>query len=140
MILEKAKGHHRKIWDPAGTRTHDLPNASRMLLPLSYWTHGRGAETRPHIAALVRGHSRLQPLSLTETTQPRRWRSPADGVAGLGGLTVQTHCLSRHSHCLPPQPLAQLPPYTSSSIIQWTSDAECPNPRAHNQDIIHRSM
>ena len=25
---------------------------------------------------------------------------------GLGGLTVQTHCLSRYSHYLPPQPPA----------------------------------
>ena len=29
------------------------------------------------------------------------WRSPADGVAGLGGLTVQAHCLSRYSHYCP---------------------------------------
>ena len=32
----------------------------------------------------------------------------ADRVAGLGGLTVQAHCLSRHSHYPPPQPPAQL--------------------------------
>ena len=31
-----------------------------MHLPLSHWTHGRGAETRIHIAALVRGLGRLQ--------------------------------------------------------------------------------
>ena len=38
------------------------------------------------------------------------WRSPVDGVAGLGGLTVQTHCLSGYSHYPPPQPPAQLSP------------------------------
>ena len=38
----------------------DLPNASRMLLPLSHWTYGRGAETRTHIATLVRGLSQFQ--------------------------------------------------------------------------------
>ena len=31
-----------------------------------------------------------------------RWRSPVDRVAGLSGLTVQAHCLSRWSH-YPPQ-------------------------------------
>ena len=24
-----------------------------------------------------------------------KWRSPADRIAGLGGLTVQVHCLSK---------------------------------------------
>ena len=43
----------RKVWDPAGIQTRDLPNAGQMLLPLSHWTHGRGAETRIHIVALV---------------------------------------------------------------------------------------
>ena len=38
------------------------------------------------------------------------WRSPADGVVGLGGLTVQAHCLSGYSHYPPPQPPAQLSP------------------------------
>ena len=38
------------------------------------------------------------------------WRSPADGVGGLGGLTVQAHCLSGYSHYPPPQPPAQLSP------------------------------
>ena len=39
-----------------------------------------------------------------------KWRSPADGVVGLGGLTVQAHCLSGYSHYPPPhaQPPAQL--------------------------------
>ena len=36
------------------------------------------------------------------------WRSPADGVAGLGGLTVQALCLSGYSHYPPPQPPAEL--------------------------------
>ena len=31
------------------------------------------------------------------------WRSPADKDVGLGGLTVQAHCLSRYSHYPPPQ-------------------------------------
>ena len=38
------------------------------------------------------------------------WRSPVDGVAGLGGMTVQAHCLSGYSHYPPPQPPAQLSP------------------------------
>jgi len=33
---------------------------------------------------------------------------PADGVTGLGGLTIQAHCLSGYSHSPPPQPPAQL--------------------------------
>ena len=45
------------------------------------------------------------------------WRSPADGVAGLGGLTVQAHCLSGYSHYPPPQPPAQLSP--NQRVILW---------------------
>ena len=45
------------------------------------------------------------------------WRSPADGVAGLGGLTVQAHCLSGYSHYSPPQPPAQLSP--NQTVILW---------------------
>ena len=45
------------------------------------------------------------------------WRSPVDGVAGLGGLTVQAHCLSRYSHYPPPQPPAQLSP--NQRVILW---------------------
>ena len=37
-----------------------------------------------------------------------KWRSPVDGVVGLGGLTVQAHCLSGYSHYPPPRPPAQL--------------------------------
>ena len=37
-----------------------------------------------------------------------KWRSPADGVVGLGGLTVQALCLSGYSHYPPLQPPAQL--------------------------------
>ena len=48
------------------------------------------------------------------------WRSPADGVTALGGLTVtvQAHCLNVYSHYPPPQPPAQLfpPPW-----FQWLS-------------------
>ena len=47
------------------------------------------------------------PLAI-EYTVVAKWRSPADGVAGLGGLTVQALCLSGYSHYPPPQPLAQL--------------------------------
>ena len=47
------------------------------------------------------------PLAIKYTVVAR-WRSPADGVAGLGGLTVQALCLSRYSHYPPPQPPAQL--------------------------------
>ena len=47
------------------------------------------------------------PLAI-KCTVVARWRSPADGVAGLGGLTVQAHCLSGYSHYPPPQPPAQL--------------------------------
>ena len=37
--------------------------------------------------------------------------------AGLGGLTVQAHCLSEYSHYPPPQPLAQLSP--NQRVILW---------------------
>ena len=47
------------------------------------------------------------PLAIKYTVVAK-WRSPADGVAGLGGLTVQALCLSGYSHSPPPQPLAQL--------------------------------
>ena len=40
-----------------------------------------------------------------------------DGIAGLGGLTVQAHCLSGYSHYPPPQPPAQLSP--NQRIILW---------------------
>ena len=36
------------------------------------------------------------PLTIKYTVVAR-WRSPADRVAGLGGLTVQAHCLSGYS-------------------------------------------
>ena len=45
------------------------------------------------------------------------WRSPADGVAGLGGLTVQAHCLRGYSHYPPPQPPAQVSP--NERVILW---------------------
>ena len=47
------------------------------------------------------------PLTI-EYTVVAKWRSPADRVAGLGGLTVQAPCLSGYSHYPPPQPPAQL--------------------------------
>ena len=46
-----------------------------------------------------------------------KWRSPADGVAGLGGLTVQVHCLSRYFPYPPPQPQAQLSPNEGSGSL-----------------------
>ena len=98
-----------------------------MLIPLSHWAHGRGAAHKLHIAALCGGLSRIPTDSLslggwTElgclcfdklsipivTRSPQLAESPADGVAGLGGLAIQAHCLSGHSHYLPPQPPAQL--------------------------------
>ena len=36
------------------------------------------------------------------------WRCLADGVTGLGGMTVQAHGLSGYSHYPSPEPLAQL--------------------------------
>ena len=48
------------------------------------------------------------PLAIKYTVVARWRSSPADGVAGLGGLTVQVHCLSGYSHYPPPQPPAQL--------------------------------
>ena len=45
------------------------------------------------------------------------WRSLADGVAGLGGLTVQAHCLSGYSHYPPPQTPAQL--FLKQRVILW---------------------
>ena len=47
------------------------------------------------------------PLAVKYTVVAK-WRSPADGVAGLGGLTVQALCLSEYSHYPPPQSPAQL--------------------------------
>ena len=42
----------KKLRNPAGTRTGDLPITSRTLLSLSYWTHKRGAEASLLIAEL----------------------------------------------------------------------------------------
>ena len=47
------------------------------------------------------------PLAIKYTVVVK-WRSPADGVVGLGGLTVQALCLSGYSHYPPPQSPAQL--------------------------------
>ena len=47
------------------------------------------------------------PLAIKYTVVVK-WRSPADGVVGLGGLTVQTLCLSGYSHYPPLQSPAQL--------------------------------
>ena len=45
------------------------------------------------------------------------WRSPADMVVGLGGLTVQAHCLSGYFHYPPPHPPLQISP--NRRIILW---------------------
>ena len=45
-----------------------------------------------------------------------KWRSPADGVVGLGGLTVQALCLSGYP---PPQPPAQLSRALHQGGILW---------------------
>ena len=55
----------------------------------------------------------------------------ADRVAGLGGLTVQAHCLSGHSHYPPPQPLAQLS--LNHGAILWLT---LENGRGLEQGII----
>ena len=61
------------------------------------------------------------------------WRSPADGVTGLGGLTVQAHCLSGYSHYPPPHPPAQLSPKALSPRIQHALATEPLDPwqRSH---------
>ena len=56
------------------------------------------------------------PLAIKYTVVAK-WRSPADGVAGLGGLTVQAHCLSGYSHYPPPQPPAQLSQFFLSVLF-----------------------
>ena len=61
------------------------------------------------------------PLAIKYTVVAR-WRSPADGVAGLGGLTVQAHCLSGYSHYPPPQPPAQLSLHQGG--ILWCMDKD----------------
>ena len=56
---------------------------SRTLLPLSHWTHGRGAEVYNSHAI---GLSWLQlslSLSPLGTLPSFKWRSPVDGVVGL---------------------------------------------------------
>jgi len=50
------------------------------------------------------------------------WRSPVDGVGGLGGLTVQANCLSGYSHYPPPQPPAQL--FPNWRVILWLENGE----------------
>ena len=42
--FRKRERVHREIWDPAVNLRQGLLNTSRMLLPLSHWTHGGGAE------------------------------------------------------------------------------------------------
>ena len=102
-----------------------------MLLPLSHWAHGRGATHKLHVAALCGGLSQIPTdyfsfnqwldrmggfaNQITQLWPEVLMQSPADGVVGLGGLTVQVHCLSRYSHYPPPRPPQPQPPATASS-------------------------
>ena len=54
------------------------------------------------------------------TSLPERWRSPTNGVAGLDGLTVKTHCLSGYCHYPPPQSPAQLSQIYSVGFLSLT--------------------
>ena len=101
----------RKIHkDPAGNRTRNSIT-SLILLPLSHWTHGRGAEASLLITTMLEASADSSCLSLCchrIHCLSDEWRSPADGVVGLSGLTVQAACLSEHSHTP-----------ASGSIISW---------------------
>ena len=57
---ERERKIHR---DPAGNRTQDL--TIQTLLPLSHWTHGRGAEASLHITAMLEASADSSCLSLT---------------------------------------------------------------------------
>lgn len=48
--------------------------------------------------------------------------SPADGVEGLGGLAIETHCLGRYSHYPPLQHLAQLLTLPDTSVGYHTQE------------------
>ena len=60
----------------------------------------------------------------TRYTVVARWTSPADGVVGLVGLTVQACCLSGYSQYPLSQPPAQLSPNqraTPKGLLLWLS-------------------
>ena len=59
-------------------------NTSQMLLPLSHWTCSRGTE------ASLPATARLE-LSADLKVGHTKWRSPAEGVVGLGILAVKAH-------------------------------------------------
>ena len=60
--LERERKIHR---GSAGNRTRDLPITSRTLLPLSHWTHGRGAEASLLITAMLEASADSSCLSLS---------------------------------------------------------------------------
>ena len=87
--LDVSFGERKKIHrDPAGNRTWDLPITNRTLLPLSHWTHGRGAEASLHITGMLEASAISSYLSVRwmHCQLSFKWRSPADGVVGLGWI------------------------------------------------------
>ena len=63
------------------------------------------SKKRLHVATGKRPQPIPAPFlsSLLTLSIIHRWRFPADGIMGLGGLTVQAQCLSRYSHHPTPQ-------------------------------------
>ena len=64
LILDESLGERKIHRDSAGNRTWDLPITSWTLLPLSYWTHGRGAEVSWPIMAILEPSADSSCLSL----------------------------------------------------------------------------
>ena len=123
---ERERKIHR---DPAGNWTRDLLNTSRTLLPLSHWTHGRGAEASLHITAMLEAPADSSCLSLSHRwlhCLVFKWRSLADGVAGLGWIDC--------TGTLPERILSLSTTPASSSIISrrivacYTVGLECWHP------------
>ena len=79
--------------DPAGNRAPELPIASRMLLPLSHWTHGRGAEASLLITAMLEGTADSSCLSLSHhRILPELWME----IRGGSGYGSEVDWLYRH--------------------------------------------
>ena len=81
---ERERKIHR---DPTGNWTQDLPITRQTLLPLSHWTHSRGAKASLLITAMLEASADFSCLSLSHRWKHYRifkWRSLADGVVGLG--------------------------------------------------------
>ena len=87
VTIEGDVSFGRKIQrDPAGNRTRDLLITSWTLLPLSHWTHGRGAEASLLITARLEASADSSCLSLCHRwihCLVFKWRSPADVVVAL---------------------------------------------------------